>query len=247
MRRIVGSVEADGLLAKLRADPERAAIFLDVDGVLAPIVSKPEDARVPDDTREELRRLAGRYGLVACVSGRTSAGARAIVGLDELVYVGEHGLELDHDAPLWRTRLRAFADSVEWPVEDKGLTLSFHYRNVVDQAAAEETLLAVAERAREEGLVPRFGRKVLEIRPPVDANKGTAVRYLLEQRGLRRALYAGDDTTDLDGFRALGDDDVELAVRVAVASPESPKGLRESADVVVGTPAELLETVLRRL
>ena len=240
-------MEADGLLAQLRDDPGRTALFFDVDGVLAPIVSRPEEARVPDETREELRRLAGRYGLVACVSGRTSAGARAIVGLDELVYVGEHGLELDRDAPLWRSQLRAFADSVDWPVEDKGLTLSFHYRNVVDQEAAERTLLEVAERARDEGLVPRFGRKVLEIRPPVEANKGTAVRHLLDERGLRRALYAGDDTTDLDGFRALEADDVELAVRVAVVSPESPQGLRESADVVVGTPAELLETVLRRL
>jgi trehalose-phosphatase len=239
-------VEVDGVLARLVDEPARTALFFDVDGVLAPIVSRPEDARVPDETRDELRRLAGRYGLVACVSGRTSAGARAIVGLDELVYVGEHGLELDQDAPLWRTQVRAFADTVDWPVEDKGLTLSFHYRNVVDEEAAEQTLLEVAERARNEGLVPRFGRKVLEIRPPVDANKGTAVRYLLEQHGLRRALYAGDDSTDLDAFRAL-DDAVELAVKVAVASPESPQRLRESADVVVGTPAELLETVLRRL
>lgn len=240
-------MEADGLLARLREDPAQAALLLDVDGVLAPIVDRPEDARVPDETREELRRLAGRYGLVACVSGRTSTSARVIVGLDELVYVGEHGLELDRDAPLWRSQLRAFADSVDWPVEDKGLSISFHYRNVVDQEAAERTLREVAERAQGVGLVPRFGRKVLEVRPPVEANKGTAVRYLLEQRGLRRALYAGDDTTDLDAFRALDGGELELAVRVAVATPESPQGLRESADVVVGTPAELLETVLRRL
>lgn len=239
-------MEADGVLARLVDDASRTALFFDVDGVLAPIVSRPEDARVPDETRTELRRLAGRYGLVACVSGRTSADARAIVGLEELVYVGEHGLELDQEAPRWRAQVRAFADTVDWPVEDKGLTLSFHYRNAIDEEAAEQTLLAVAERARNEGLVPRFGRKVLEIRPPVDANKGTAVRYLLEQRGLRRALYAGDDSTDLDAFRAL-DEAVDLAVKVAVASPESPQGLRESADVVVGTPAELLETVLRRL
>ena len=240
-------MDAEALLAKLREEPARAALFLDVDGVLAPIVPRPTDARVPDETRDELRRLARPYGLVACVSGRTSAGAREIVGVDELVYVGEHGLELDQEAPLWRTQLRAFADSVDWPVEDKGLTLSFHYRNVADEEAAEQTLLAVAERARDDGLVPRFGRKVLEVRPPLSTNKGTAVRYLLEQRGLRRALYAGDDATDLDAFRALDAENVELAVRVAVATDESPHGLRESAEVVVGTPAELLERVLRRL
>ena len=85
---------------------------------------------------------------------------------------------------------------------------------------------------------------MLEVRPPLDASKGTAVRTLLEERGLRRAFYAGDDATDLDAFHVLGE--LELGVRVGVASPESPRGISELADVVVRTPAELLE-VLRTL
>jgi trehalose 6-phosphate phosphatase len=85
---------------------------------------------------------------------------------------------------------------------------------------------------------------VLEIRPPVHADKGTAVRQLLDGADLRRALYAGDDTTDIDGFRAL--DGLELGVRVAVSSDEAPSELVESADVVVESPAELL-TLLARL
>jgi trehalose-phosphatase len=92
--------------------------------------------------------------------------------------------------------------------------------------------------------VARFGRKVLEVLPPVGANKGTAVRHLLEERGLHRALVAGDDTTDIDAFRAL--DGMEHAVRVAVASAESPALLRESADIVVESTGEFLE-LLRRL
>jgi trehalose 6-phosphate phosphatase len=100
-------------------------------------------------------------------------------------------------------------------------------------------LEAVATRARAEGLVARFGRKVLELRPPVGAHKGTAVVHLLGERGLTRALYAGDDTTDLDAFDALRG--LELGVRVAVSSAEGPPELREAADVVVGGPAELLE------
>jgi trehalose 6-phosphate phosphatase len=233
-------VDDGPLLAELRSAPERAAIFLDVDGVLAPIVPRPEDASVPEATRDELRRLARSYSLVACVSGRTSADARRIVGLDELVYVGEHGLELDPDAARWRGALVQFAETVDWPVEDKGLTLSYHYRGVADEAAALTRLEEVAERARAAGLVARFGRKVLELRPPVEANKGTAVRALLDERGLRRALYAGDDTTDLDGFAAL-EDGIELGVRVAVSSPEGPHALVEAADLVVEGPAELLE------
>jgi trehalose 6-phosphate phosphatase len=230
-------VGADELLAAFRAEPERAAIFLDVDGVLAPIVARPEDAAVPDETRDEVRRLHEKYALVACVSGRTGDDARRIVGIDELVYVGEHGLELEPSAPEWRAAIRAFADSVDWPVEDKGLTLSFHYRGVEDEEAAETFLLGVAERARDEGLRPRFGRKVLEIRPPVEASKGTAVRFLLQGHGLSRALYVGDDATDLDAFHALGE--LELGVRVGVASAESPRGITEQADVVVRSPAEL--------
>ena len=122
--------------------------------------------------------------------------------------------------------------------------MTFHYRRAPDEAEALTMLEAVATRARHEGLVARFGRKVLELRPPVAAHKGTAVRALLERAGLSRALYAGDDTTDLDAFAAL--DGLELGVRVAVASPEGPLALREAADVVVGSPAELLE-VLRDL
>jgi trehalose 6-phosphate phosphatase len=237
-------VRADGLHAELRSAPESAAIFLDVDGVLAPIVPRPEDARVPDETRAEVRRLAGSYALVACVSGRTGEDARRIVGLDEVTYVGEHGLELDPAADAWRGAVSAFASTVDWPVENKGLTLSFHYRGVEDEEAAEEFLLRVAESARAAGLRPRFGRKVLEVRPPLDASKGTAVRALLEERGLTRALYAGDDTTDLDAFHVLGE--LELGVRVGVASPESPRGISDEADVVVRSPAELLD-LLRSL
>ena len=100
-------------------------------------------------------------------------------------------------------------------------------------------LEAVAERARTAGLEGNWGRKVLELRPPVEADKGTAVRWLLAERGLERALYAGNDTTDLDAFRGL--DGLEVGVRVAVASPEGPPELREAADLVVDSPAELLE------
>jgi trehalose 6-phosphate phosphatase len=238
-------VHGDALLAEVRAAPDRTALFLDVDGVLAPIVERPEDARVPEETRAELRRLAAVYALVACVSGRTSEDARRIVGVDEIVYVGEHGLELAPDASCWRGALADFASTVDWPVEDKGLTLSLHYRGVEDEGAARAMLAEVAERARTSGLVARFGRKVLELRPPVRADKGTAVKALLAEHGLLRALYAGDDTTDLDAFSVL-DEGLELGVRVAVASPEGPAELTEAADVVVGGPGELL-ALLRRL
>jgi trehalose 6-phosphate phosphatase len=237
-------VQAEALVARLAEAPDAAAILLDVDGTLAPIVARPEQAQVPAETRDEVARLAGRYALVACVSGRTGDDARRMVGVDGVVYVGSHGLELEPEARRWRERLRSFADTVDWPVEDKGLTVSFHYREADDEEAALDYLDEVADRAREQGLAPRFGRKVLELRPPVDADKGTAVRALLSERGLRRALYAGDDTTDLDAFRAL--DGLELAARVAVSSDEAPQELVREADVTVDSPRALLD-LLRRL
>jgi trehalose 6-phosphate phosphatase len=233
------------LLARLAEDPTKAALFLDVDGVLAPIVPKPEDARVPDETREELRRLNGRYALVACISGRAGSDAQRIVGIPELVYVGNHGLELDPRAAEWGERLQRFLAGVAWPAtENKQLTASLHYRGAPDEGAARAALEDVKARAEREGFVARFGRKVLEVLPPLDVHKGTAVRQLLAERSLERALYAGDDTTDLDGFRAL--DGLEVSVRIAVTSEEGPAELREAADLTVPEPRELLP-VLRRL
>jgi trehalose 6-phosphate phosphatase len=233
------------LLARLAEDPTKSALFLDVDGVLAPIVPKPEDARVPDETREELRRLNERYALVACISGRSGSDAQRIVGIPELVYVGNHGLELDGEAAGWGERLQRFLADVAWPAtENKQLTASLHYRGAPDEGAAHKALEDVKERAEREGFVARFGRKVLEVLPPLDVHKGTAVRQLLAERNLRRALYAGDDTTDLDGFKAL--DGLDVSVRIAVASEEGPAELREAADLIVAGPQELL-AVLRRL
>jgi trehalose 6-phosphate phosphatase len=230
------AVAEEALLA-LTERPAEAAILLDVDGTLAPIVARPELASVPGETREALRRLIGRYALVGCISGRTGEDAARVVGVDGAVYVGVHGLELAPEAERWRGPLREFGESTGWPVEDKGLAIVFHYRNAEDEEAALAELQGVAQHARTLGLEAQFGRKMLEVLPPVAADKGTAVRALLEQRGLRRALYAGDDTTDLDAFRGLGG--LEVSVRVAVASNEGPPELLDAADLVVGGPAEL--------
>jgi len=230
----------DALLDRLTAAPDEAGLFLDFDGVLAPIVERPEDARVPPVTRVELQRLTGRYGAVACITGREGAVARSIVGVDGVTYVGQHGLELEPDAITWASRIHAFADATRWPdVELKPLTAALHYRTAPDQEAARRTLEGLATLALEEGFRTKWGRLVLEIVPPVDASKGTAVRSVLRDTGLRRALYAGDDVTDLDGFRAL--DGLDVAVRIAVSSTEGPTELGTLADLVVGSPGAFLE------
>jgi trehalose-phosphatase len=233
---------SDDLLAQLAASPAETGLFLDFDGVLAPIVERPEDATPPPETRAELERLVATYALVAVVSGRAGDDVRDRLGVDGVVCVGSHGLELEPQADRWRRTLAALAADAPWPPEEievKGLAVAFHFRGHDDERQAVRELDAIAETAREEGLVARYGRKVLEVLPPVGSHKGTAVRHLIEEHGLRRALAAGDDTTDIDSFAAL--DGLEVAVRVAVASPESPQLLAESADVVVGSTGEFLE------
>jgi trehalose 6-phosphate phosphatase len=231
---------AADLLAPLREAPERSALVFDVDGTVAPIAPRPELATVPTETRHELERLAALYRLLAFVTGRPGQEAEALVGVAGARYVGNHGLELDPEAAVLAPKIAAFRDSVALDVEDKGLTLAYHFRAAQDEAEARATLDEVAERARAEGLVARWGRKVLEIRPDVDADKGTAVERLTRESDVSRVLYAGDDATDIDAFERLGKAQLEYVVRVAVVSDEAPAGLVSAADLVVAGPRELL-------
>jgi trehalose 6-phosphate phosphatase len=241
-------MDAAALLAPLASEPERSAVVLDVDGTLAPIVARPELAEIPGETKAELRRLACRYLLVACISGRAGPEAAALVGVEGIRYVGNHGLELDPRAPALLRSIARFRDSVShlWPVEDKALSLSYHYREARNEAAAVAVLEQVAERARDARLEARWGRKVLEVRPQHAADKGVAIVALLAACGAANALYAGDDATDVDGFRGLDEAGLDHAVRVAVSSPEAPPALLAAADVIVAGPAGLAE-LLRAL
>lgn len=233
------------LIERLASAPGEAALVLDFDGVLAPIAPLPDHANLPPETRDELERLVDRYALVAVVSGRDGDDVRRRVGVDGVVCVGSHGLEFDPGADRWRQPIRDFAERIGWhDTELKAVSVSFHYRAAPAEGAAYAELERIAAEAERAGLRARFGRKLLEVLPPLDANKGTAVRRLLSERGLRRALVAGDDTTDLDAFDAL--EGLALAVRVAVASDESPSALRAAADIVVHDTHELLD-LLRRL
>jgi trehalose 6-phosphate phosphatase len=231
------------LLAPLVEDPDQTALVFDVDGTLSPIAARPELAVVPKETRSELRRLAERYALVACLSGRAGLDAQRLVGVDGIEYVGNHGLELHPDARALATAIARFRDAVGLPVEDKGVSLAYHYREAADETAARVELEGVAQSALLAGLEPRWGRKVLEVRPQVEADKGTAVRTLIERARASRALYAGDDTTDVDAFRGLSEAGLDHAVRIAVASDEGPRELREAADLVVSGPEELVEVL----
>jgi trehalose 6-phosphate phosphatase len=122
-------------------------------------------------------------------------------------------------------------------IEDKGAIVALHWRGVPDEDAAVTRLEGIAAEAEAAGLATHWGRKVLEIRPPVPVDKGRAVRDLLKRCRARAALYGGDDATDLDAFDALealvSTGTLEAAVKVGVRSDEGPVAIVERADVVV--------------
>jgi len=209
---------------------------------------------VPAAAREALAALSERYALVGCISGRQALEARRLVGLDALAYAGNHGLELlmpGDEAPRpdpsvvgregEASDFLALSDgglgAVGLRREDKGPIQALHWRGADDEAAAEARARKIAREAGRAGLEPRWGRKVLELRPVGGGGKDGAVASLLAEDGIDRATYAGDDRTDLDAFRRLRELEEEgrlsAAVCVGVLSAEAPAELTEESDVTV--------------
>lgn len=245
---------ADGL-RPLTAEPSSAVVLCDIDGTLAEIAPTAEQAVVSQPTAELLRGIARLYRGVACVSGRPATAARELVGVEEIVYAGSHGAELlrpGRESPetipelsQWREAVKSFADSNHSPElshvgvrrEDKDAIVAFHWRSAPDEAAAVNRLTALADAAQRAGLRPHWGRKVMEVRPPVDFDKGRCVARLICDWRPRAALYAGDDRTDLDAFDALGrlraTGALEAAVLVGVCSEEGPAEVVQRANLIV--------------
>jgi trehalose-phosphatase len=237
--------EPRALLAALRDRLTRRplVLLLDVDGTLSPIAPTPESATVPDSTRAALRRLAAESRVhVALVSGRAAQDARRLVGVDGIRAIGNHGFEtVTPDGELVSDpAIAPYGDAVESAVsaiepllrahdgtrlEDKRWTLSIHYRaaaeGVGDLLRRELEPIAMSH-----GLRMTAGKKVFELRPPVEVNKGTACVALLDELlagsdGV--ALYAGDDMTDEDAFRALRASRYHtITVRIAPGNEEAP-------------------------
>ena len=268
-RDAAASAEPDpSLLAPLRQNADRAAIVTDFDGTLAPIVDDPSASRPLGPAVDVLHRLAHRYALVAVVSGRPAGFIADHLGLDRcqqdpeckgLVVSGLYGLEKAEgdrvtphpDAEDWRQAVDEAAEEGEQAapsgvfVEHKGLSLTFHYRKAPQH---EDWVRQWAEdRAGQSGLALHEARMSYELRPPIEADKGSALADLLE--GLEAACFAGDDRGDLPAFEALdrlANDRGMAVLKVAVRSDESPPELLEAADVEVDGPEGVVE-LFRRL
>src|SRR5436305_3164347 len=196
-------------LRPLTDAPGSAGIFLDVDGTLAPIVERAEQAHVPEKTSRMLGTLARRYRMVACVSGRAAAEARRLVGGGGIVYAGSHGAELLEPGAArpvilpafetWTDRVQDFARGADTRelrglrvrIEGKGPLVACHPPGSPDEDSARTLLEGIAAEAESAGLIVHWGRKVLEIRPPVAVDKGQAVRELMRRSPGHPAVVAG--------------------------------------------------------
>jgi trehalose 6-phosphate phosphatase len=260
--------DLDSLIAPLLEDPSAAAVLTDIDGTLAPIAQQPEQAAVPEGARAVLAELSGRFAVVGCISGRRATEARELVGVEGISYAGNHGLELllpgddeprldpslrDREEDAARFLARLDGDGLAASglrAEDKGPIQALHWRGADDERAAESRAREIAAEAGREGLEPRWGRKVLELRPAGGGGKEAAVGAMLAEDGVSAAIYGGDDRTDIEAFRRLHElrdrGQLETAVCVGIISPEAPSELSEQADLTVDGPAGWL-AVLRAL
>lgn len=221
----------------------------DVDGTISEIAPLPERAQITPACREQLAILTSHLALVAAISGRPALVVRDMIGIEGIVYVGNHGLERWQDgalvfepgAEVYREKvpalcaeLEALADVEGIILEDKGISLAIHYRRCPDQEGARRHILEAVARAGTAGDFRTIeGKRMVELRPPIDADKGTAVRALIERYGLRGGIYLGDDLTDVDAFAAMhAQGPAFKGIAIAVTGGETAAAVEESADLV---------------
>jgi trehalose 6-phosphate phosphatase len=241
-------------------------LITDVDGTISPIAPTPQQAIITAPCRRYLTRLARQVALVALVSGRPAAEIHAMAGIKTAVYIGNHGMERWQAGQVEATaggagRYTGIMNDLAGilarglpinglNIENKGLSLSVHYRLTADPSAAKNGILNILDNIPEAaGLRIQPGKKVIDILPPLAKSKGTAVADLVQLHRLRVAVYLGDDTTDIDAFqaiRSLSANGEFRGLAIAVTHPEMPDNLTGEADYCLNGVNEV-ETFLKWL
>ncbi|MBM4432503.1 MAG: trehalose-phosphatase [Chloroflexi bacterium] len=236
-------------------------LLTDYDGTLTPIVERPELADMQERTKQVLQSLAQQHRFrIGILSGRALAEIKEKVGISGIVYAGNHGLEIEGPGvnfanpqaeeakPILRVLYQVLSKNLETIkgvlVEDKGLTLSVHYR-MVDESKAEEVkkiidrYVGVAQAAGQVRITT--GKKVYEVRPAVAWDKGKTIKFLMKKygkgsiKGDMLAMYFGDDVSDEDGFKVI--EECENGISVFVGGPNSESAAR----YFLKSPAEMTE------
>jgi len=256
------------ILAVLAHDP--AGLFADFDGTLSPIAPVPEAAYLHPQAREVLPILKDQVPLFAVITGRSTENAIEKIGLTDLLYVGNHGLEWnDHGvyrahpageaaashisaalAEIAQDLTDAGIDQTGMVYENKRLSASIHYRVATDPEATERILTPVAEqRAAEHGLQMTSGKMMVELRPTASVSKGSAVEEIVRERGLKAAIFLGDDITDVDAFRTIRTlrehGTIEAGLAVGVLSDDTKPEVIAASDILVGNVEEVANLLTR--
>ncbi len=238
-------------------------VITDVDGTISETAPTPQQAKVSPLCRHYLAILRPLLAVVAAISGRPAVEVRNMIGIDGMVYIGNHGLdrwadgysELTEEAKEYAGIVQAVIEeltpllSIEGiRIEDKGMTASVHYRLCPEPESARTAILAALQKspqARRLRIIEE--KKAIDLIPPVTANKGTAVLDLIQSYDLRGGIYLGDDLTDIDAFRSIRSASRHSDFRglaVGVISQEMPDSLVTEVDVTlngVGDVERLLE------
>lgn len=250
----------DDAFAMLRRG--NAGLLLDFDGTLSEFSPFPDDAVIHPKIVEPLSGLARKLALTAVMSGRAASDVRERVGIDGIVYIGNHGAEWIVDGELsvaaeaagggmqgLLDALRAVVDEPGMAWEDKGFSASIHYRMAADEARVVERLTAaLGNLPQAKGLDVFHGNKLIEIRRRDGVNKGAALDRAIRNWGLASVIFLGDDTTDADALRVLRRRRAAGAVRglgVAVIQPGTPASVLDNADYRLDGVGEVAEFLAR--
>lgn len=232
-----------------------SALFCDIDGTLSPLAETPQHAAVLPACRAALRALRPRIDLLCLLTGRPADDAWRMVGIDDALYVGNHGAEVWLNGELMRpagsdrfhgrlgrasSTLRSVLAGVPGLVfEDKGMGFAIHYRR---QPSAAETVLRAAERvARERGLEVLVRSAHVEVRAPVKGDKGSALLQLADRRGLQGVVVIGDDPVDAPAFAAARAHAQRTGATVVTVTVG---GLRPAGDIQISDPNVLADVLL---
>ena len=232
-------------------------LFLDLDGTLSEIVPEPDAATVSPKIKSALTKLRHKFALVVIVTGRSALQAQGILGLPELLYIGNHGLErLENEqiTPIEEARpFSSLLDQLRLDLserltmeglrfEDKGSSFAVHYRLAENPDSARESVLRTVEELAGHKIKVLMGKTVINVLPPIEFTKGTALTSLVTEYGLSGAIVMGDDVTDIDAFKAassLSRQKGLASLAIAVVGTDSPPGLEQEADLTLSSVSEV--------
>lgn len=242
-----------------------AGLFSDFDGVLSEIAATPDDAVAYPGAADALAEIAAHVDAAGVITGRAVDDIGTRIPIDQLIVVGNHGLEWsergnrhDHEAgtaaiegvshvlEATKNELAGQTDVTEMIWENKRLSATIHFRNVADPAETERLLLPIVQTlAEEHNLRCTPGKMIVELRPMAQVTKGTALKEIIQSNNLASAVFIGDDVTDVDGFRALH----ELrahgvhTLAIGVVTPDAHPDIAAHSDVIVNSVHAIVEVL----